>query len=93
MLQWRTRTDEISIPLRIVQSSNGGPKLIFEGPCSRHPTNFTRIGFIPRFPHAYRLRMRGIFQRIVVPVPAALDHGIDFTANRNHGLTKAVQLG
>src|SRR5437773_5153155 len=89
----RTRTNQIAVAIRIINSTHGGPEFSFVCPGCWKRGLAARIRVRPLVGAKRLGRVRRVLQCVIVAVGAALFDGADLLTDRDHRVAEAVELG
>ena len=84
--------DQVAITISIVDAVDRRPIFVDPEGARRIASLFAGIGTIPFTDEVFN-RVRGVLERIVVRINAALGNVARLFTDRQHGIAKAVQLG
>ena len=88
--KWRAGADQIPVAVDVVHPAHGRPEFMDSGPRGWECRLLARVGPVPLITDHHARRMRGVLERVTVPVKLTGFDGFDFTVNRNQRVTIPV---
>src|SRR5487761_1987155 len=88
----RTGAHQVAVAVGIIDASDARPEFPGAHEGQRIRRLMARIGMRPFVRRHRRRGVRGVLQDVVLFIRLAVDDGLNFGANRDHGIAEAVEL-
>src|SRR6266542_3482219 len=88
-----TSAHQIAVAVWIINPPHGGPELVFLQPGCGIGGSFARIGMSPLIGRNGARGVRRMLERVVLPIHPPLLDLADLRADRDEGITQAIEFG